>query len=105
MFCMTVVERHGFPSMIKPMRCVANWINQQFTTPLTCRAGQIYWKKDPTLCIDAAHSKLIQLRECNGMESQMFAMREPAQTNYQPDFDQHGGADPSVTWQGFLVQA
>lgn len=103
-FCMTVIERHGFPPMIKPMRCVANWQHQQFTTPLTCRPGQIYWKKDPTLCVEVVHSKLIQLRDCSGAESQMFAMREPDQTPYQnPEFNENGGADPLVTWQGFLA--
>lgn len=76
-YCMTVVEYHGFPPMIKPMKCVKGWQNQQFTTPLACRPGQIYWKKDPTLCVDAVHPELVQLRDCNGLESQMFALAEP----------------------------
>merc|ERR1712031_94937 len=29
-YCMTVVEYHGFPPMIKPMKCVKGWQNQQF---------------------------------------------------------------------------
>jgi hypothetical protein len=74
--CMTVVEYHGFHPMIKPMDCVDNWQNQQFTTPLTCRPGQIYWKKDPSLCIDAVHPELVQLRDCSGSETQMFALEE-----------------------------
>jgi len=89
--CMTVVEYHGFPPVIKPMTCVDNWQNQQFTTPLACRPGQIYWKKDPTLCIDAVHPELVQLRDCNGLESQMFAMAEPDESH------------PDVTFEGFLV--
>lgn len=90
-YCMTVVEYHGFPPMIKPMRCVENWQNQQFTTPLACRPGQIYWKKDPTLCIDAVHPELVQLRDCNGLESQMFALAEPEPENFD------------VSNEGFLV--
>jgi hypothetical protein len=90
--CMTVVEYHGFPPMIKPMDCVDNWQNQQFTTPLTCRPGQIYWKKDPTLCIDAVHPELVQLRDCNGLESQMFALAEP-----------DGVVNHEVSDEGFLV--
>lgn len=95
--CMTVVEYHGFPPVIKPMPCVENWQNQQFTTPLACRPGQIYWKKDPTLCIDAVHPELVQLRDCNGLESQMFAMSEPAN---RPDPPQ---GNTEVSFEGFLV--
>jgi hypothetical protein len=80
-YCMTVVEYHGFPPMIKPMKCVKGWQNQQFTTPLACRPGQIYWKKDPTLCVDAVHPELVQLRDCNGLESQMFALSETDDVN------------------------
>lgn len=90
--CMTVVEYPGFPPVIKPMPCVENWINQQFTTPLACRPGQIYWRKDPTLCIDAVHPELVQLRDCNGLESQMFAMAEPTGAHHHEN-----------TWEGFLV--
>lgn len=91
-YCMTVVEYHGFPPMIKPMKCVKGWQNQQFTTPLACRPGQIYWKKDPTLCVDAVHPELVQLRDCNGLESQMFALTEP-----------DGGAAENDGNEGFLV--
>jgi len=90
--CLTVVEYHGFAPMIKPMNCVDNWQNQEFTTPLACRPGQIYWKKDPSLCIDAAHPELVQLKECNGAESQMFSMK---------DATDH--SDPHVSNEGFLV--
>jgi len=90
-YCMTVVEYHGFPPMIKPMKCVKNWQNQQFTTPLACRPGQIYWKKDPTLCIDAVHPELVQLRDCNGLESQMFALAEPEGSNVDPNNDGNEG--------------
>merc|ERR1711988_437474 len=89
--CMTVVEYPGFPPVIRPMPCVENWINQEFTTPLSCRPGQIYWRKDPSLCIDAVHPELVQLRDCNGLESQMFAMAES---------DEHA---QDITWEGFLV--
>merc|ERR1711998_394565 len=89
--CMTVVEYQGFDPMIKAMDCVDNWQNQVFTTPLACSPGQIYWKKDPTLCIDAVHPELVQLRSCNGLESQMFAMQ-----------DQKDYVD-AVTNEGFLV--
>lgn len=91
-YCMTVVEYHGFPPMIKPMKCVEGWQNQQFTTPLSCRPGQIYWKKDPTLCVDAVHPELVQLRDCNGLESQMFALAEPENAN-----------SDSLGNEGFLV--
>jgi len=85
--CLTVVEYHGFPPIIKPMPCVELWQNQMFTTPLTCRPGPIYWKKDPSLCMDAVHPELVQLRECNGLESQMFAMKEG-----MPDGDDFEGS-------------
>jgi len=84
-YCMTVVEYHGFPPMIKPMKCVKGWQNQQFTTPLSCRPGQIYWKKDPTLCVDAVHPELVQLRDCNGLESQMFALQESDGSDVDPE--------------------
>jgi len=89
--CMTVVEYHGFPPMIKPMKCVAGWQNQMFTTPLACRPGQIYWKKDPSLCIDAVHPELVQLRDCNGLESQMFALEDSGVNNVD------------ITNEGYLV--
>jgi len=85
--CMTVVEYHGFPPMIKLMACVELWQNQQFTTPLTCRPGPVYWKKDPSLCIDAVHPELVQLRDCNGLESQMFAMGEGYNNANGEDFE------------------
>lgn len=94
--CMTVVEYHGFPPMIKPMDCKSNWQNQQFTTPLSCRPGPIYWKKDPSLCIDAVHPEMVQLRDCNGYESQMFALAESTPTG-------DGVDDIDVTNEGFLV--
>jgi hypothetical protein len=84
-FCLTVVEYHGFPPIVKPMKCVELWQNQQFTTPLTCRPGPIYWKKDPSLCVDAVHPELLQLRDCNGMESQIFAMKEGIASGYETE--------------------
>jgi hypothetical protein len=89
--CLTVVEYHGFPPMIKPKKCVKNWKNQQFTTALTCRPGQIYWVGDPTLCIDSVHPELVQLRDCNGAESQMFALADPP------------GPLPEITNEGFWI--
>ena len=72
------------------MPCVDNWQNQQFTAPLSCRAGPVYWKKDPNLCLDAVHPQMVQLRECNHLESQIFALSEAKQES---------GADN----EGFLV--
>jgi len=92
--CMTVVEYHGFAPLIKPMDCVDKWQNQQFTTPLSCRPGPIYWKKDPTLCIDAVHPELVQLRDCNGLDSQMFALASSGKQTT---------GDVEVTNEGFLV--
>lgn len=73
--CLTVVEYHGFPPMVTTMACKENWWNQQFTTPLSCRPGSIYWRKDTSLCLDAVHPDLIQLRECDGRPTQMFALQ------------------------------
>lgn len=77
--CLTIVEFHGFPPSVMPMDCVDNWQNQQFTAPLACRAGPVYWKKDPNLCLDAVHPQMVQLRECNHLESQIFALSETKQ--------------------------
>lgn len=73
--CLTVVEYHGFPPMVTTMACKEKWWNQQFTTPLSCRPGSIYWRKDTSLCLDAVHPDLIQLRECDGRPTQMFALQ------------------------------
>merc|ERR1712224_168475 len=80
------------------MTCVENWENQQFTTPLACRPGQIYWKKDPTLCIEAVHPEMVQLRDCAGVESQMFALAEPRDFA-DPNFE----VNTKVSNEGFLI--
>lgn len=63
--CLTVIEYFGFLPAIKVMPCVEGWVSQQFTTPLSCRGGQIQFAMYKTLCVDAIHPEMVQLRECD----------------------------------------